>query len=73
MGYTQGNDYIKWNVEETIVASQMQQRECDVVIRAGEWTTNTITKPGKRIYVNRQTVNIPNDIPIRNDKDGKGF
>lgn len=73
IGYTQGNDYIKWNIDSTIVASQMQQRECDIVIRAGEWTTNTIAKPGKRIYVNGQTVNIPNDIPIRNDGDGKGF
>lgn len=46
-----------------------QKRDCEVVIRAGEYQG----KAGKRIYVNSCTVNLPDDIPIRNDRDGKGF
>jgi N-acetylmuramoyl-L-alanine amidase len=57
-------EYIKYSIIET---DAMQHT--DIVIRAGEY----IGKPGKRIYINNQTVHLPNDIPIRNDKDGKGF
>jgi hypothetical protein len=46
-----------------------QYRQCEVVIRAGEYEG----KCGKRIYINNCTVNIPDDIPVRNDGDGKGF
>ena len=60
-------DYIKFYIGETKQVSQM--RQCDIVVRAGEYQG----KCGKRIYVNNQTLNIPNDIPIRNDNDGKGF
>ena len=73
VGNAQSNDYIKWSTSSTITTSQMQQRKCDIIVRAGEWTTNEIAKPGKRVYINGQTVNVPNDIPIRNDNDGKGF
>ena len=59
---TSDNNYI-------VEAQTIQQRSCEIIIRAGEYEG----KPGKRIYVNNQTLNIPNDIPIRNDNDGKGF
>lgn len=45
------------------------QRKCEVIIRAGEYKG----KPGKRIYLNNQTVKLPKDIPLRNDGDGNGF
>ena len=64
------NDHFSWRVEpghtETMV---VQQRQCEVIIRAGEYQG----KAGKRIYVNNSTVNLPDDIPVRNDGDGKGF
>jgi hypothetical protein len=69
IGYTQGNDYIKWNVNETIVASQMQQRECQVVIRVGEYEG----KPGKRVYLDDIGLyfkDIPADIKIHKDNRG---
>ena len=47
----------------------MQQRQCEVIVRAGEYQG----KAGKRIYINNTTVNLPDDIPVRNDGDGKGF
>ena len=59
-----GKDYIKYSIIET---DSIQHT--DIVIRAGEY----IGKPGKRIYINNQTVHLPDDIPIRNDGDGKGF
>lgn len=46
-----------------------QYRQYEVIIRAGEYEG----KCGKRIYINNCTVNIPDDIPVRNDGDGKGF
>lgn len=46
-----------------------QAEHVQVVVRVGEYEG----KPGKRVYINGETVNIPNDIPIRNDRDGKGF
>ena len=62
--FAQSNkDYI------SVTVMNQQQRECDVVIRAGEYQG----KAGKRIYINNSTVNIPSDIPVRNDNDGKGF
>ena len=73
IGYTQSNDYIKWEVDNTIETIQIQQRKYDVIIRAGEWANETTAKPGKRAYVNNQSINIPSDIPLRNDHDGKGF
>ena len=73
IGYTQSNDYIKWDVGNTIEVTQIQQRQYDVIIRAGEWANETTAKPGKRAYVNNQSINIPSDIPLRNDHDGKGF
>ena len=63
--YRVENDYI----EITVDSMQQQYRQCDVIVRAGEY----YGKPGKRIYVNNATVTIPDDIPIRNDYDGKGF
>jgi hypothetical protein len=57
-------DYIKYSIIETDAI-----HHTDIVIRAGEY----IGKPGKRIYINNQTVHLPDDIPIRNDRDGKGF
>lgn len=73
IGYTQSNDYIKWDVGNIIEVTQIQQRKYDVIIRAGEWANETTAKPGKRAYVNNQSINIPSDIPLRNDHDGKGF
>ena len=69
-GHALSDDYFTWKVEpdhtETMV---VQQRQCEVIIRAGEYQG----KAGKRIYVNNSTVNLPSDIPVRNDGDGKGF
>ena len=64
--YTVEKDYIEVTVE---TIQQVPQRQCEVIIRAGEYQG----KAGKRIYVNSTTVRLPNDIPIRNDGDGKGF
>ena len=60
----QDNEYIHYEVIEL-----SSYRQTDIVIRAGEY----IGKPGKRIYINNQTVSLPDDIPVRNDYDGKGF
>ena len=62
------NDYFTYTVGEVTVET-MQQRQCEVVIRAGEYQN----KAGKRIYINNSTVKLPSDIPVRNDNDGKGF
>ena len=62
------DDFVNIKVEETIETMAIQ-RQCEVIIRAGEYEG----KAGKRIYVNNTTVNLPNDIPVRNDRDGKGF
>ena len=64
--YTVEKDYINISVE---TMSQAPQRQCEVVVRAGEYQG----KAGKRIYVNNTTVRLPDDIPVRNDGDGKGF
>jgi N-acetylmuramoyl-L-alanine amidase len=61
-----GIDFINIKVQQTM---SVQQREYEVIIRAGEYQG----KAGKRIYVNNSTVNLPSDIPVRNDNDGKGF
>ena len=61
------DQFIRYTIGDVQQVSQM--RQCEVVIRAGEY----MGKSGKRIYVNGQTLNIPDDIPIRNDNDGKGF
>ena len=69
IGYTQGNDYIKWNVDSTIVASQMQQREYQLVLRVGEYEG----KPGKRVYLDDIGLyfkDIPTDIRIHKDNRG---
>lgn len=62
------DQYIKYEII-TEAARVEQVRNCEVVVRVGEYQG----KSGKRIYVNNQTLNIPNDIPIRNDNDGQGF
>ena len=62
----EGIDFINIKVQQTM---SVQQREYEVIIRAGEYQG----KAGKRIYVNNSTVNLPSDIPVRNDNDGKGF
>lgn len=66
--FNYANDYDYIN-EPICIEAINQVRQSEIVIRAGEY----IGKPGKRIYINNQTVNIPDDIPIRNDNDGKGF
>ena len=68
------DDYIKYRVIENNYSIKQASnvtapRQCEVVIRVGEYQG----KAGKRIYINSQTVRIPDDIPIRNDHDGKGF
>jgi hypothetical protein len=50
-------------------AIENYERQCEIIVRAGEYEG----KAGKRIYVNNCTVNLPDDIPVRNDGDGKGF
>ena len=68
MGYTQDN-YIKWNVENTIEVSQMQQRECQIVIRVGEYEG----KAGKRVYledIGLYFKDIPTDIKLHRDNRG---
>lgn len=62
------DDFVNIKVEDAIDAMAIQ-RQCEVIIRAGEYEG----KAGKRIYVNNTTVNLPSDIPVRNDGDGKGF
>ena len=62
----EGIDFINIKTQQTM---SVQQREYEVIIRAGEYQG----KAGKRIYVNNSTVNLPSDIPVRNDNDGKGF
>lgn len=67
---TSDTEYIKVTVmEETVETIAVQPRLCDIVIRVGEYEG----KAGKRIYINNQTVNLPDDIPVRNDGDGNGF
>lgn len=61
-----GIEFINAKTQQTM---SVQQREYEVIIRAGEYQG----KAGKRIYVNNSTVRLPNDIPVRNDNDGKGF
>ncbi len=63
--YAQNNK----TTEIETVRINSQYRQCEVVIRAGEYEG----KYGKRIYINNCTINIPDDIPVRNDGDGKGF
>lgn len=49
------------------------EKNIDVVVRCGEWFNeeNNEIKAGKRIYIsNINFLNIPNDIPIRYDKNG---
>lgn len=62
----EGIDFINIKTQQTM---SVQQREYEVIIRAGEYQG----KAGKRIYVNNSTVKLPSDIPVRNDNDGKGF
>lgn len=68
----------KVNAEEKVTVSFVDRpkvveawriRDCDVVVRIGEFEG----KAGKRIYVNSEVLHIPDDIPVRNDGDGKGF
>ncbi len=66
MSYTVEKDYINISVE---TMAQAPQRQCEVIVRAGEYQG----KAGKRIYINSATVKLPDDIPVRNDGDGKGF
>lgn len=64
------SEFIRFTViEEPVEVSTIQARQCEVVIRVGEYQG----KAGKRIYVNNTTVSLPDDIPVRNDNDGKGF
>lgn len=58
--------------EETIDTMAPVQRECDIVIRVGEWGNETTCKPGKRIYIDNgiSWSKIPTDIPIRKDNEG---
>lgn len=62
------NNYDQAN-NSTCIETMAPARQCEIIIRAGEY----VGKPGKRIYINNQTVNLPDDIPVRNDHDGKGF
>ena len=70
-------DYIKYSIDDEYIRYQVIEEvghfnnvhQADIVIRAGEYQG----KSGKRIYINNSTVNLPDDIPVRNDNDGKGF
>lgn len=66
--YSIDDNYIRYQVIEE-VGHFNNVHQADIVIRAGEYQG----KSGKRIYVNNTTVHLPDDIPIRNDHDGKGF
>ena len=71
-GTSYADDYFTWSVEPNTQIETMAtvpQRQCEVIVRAGEYQG----KAGKRIYVNNTTVKLPDDIPVRNDGDGKGF
>ena len=67
---THADEYFTYKViEDYTVETIAMQRQYEVIIRAGEYEG----KSGKRIYINNTTINIPDDIPVRNDNDGKGF
>lgn len=52
-----------------------QQRDCDILIRVGEWGNETTVKKGKRVYIDNGVSwkRIPTDIPIRKDEQGRHF
>jgi hypothetical protein len=64
------NEYIKVTVVQEEVQSAIaiqQNRECDIVIRVGEYNG----KAGKRVYIdNLSWALIPTDIPIHKDNEG---
>ena len=67
---THADEYFTYKViEDYTIETIAMQRQHEVIIRAGEYEG----KSGKRIYINNSTINIPDDIPVRNDNDGKGF
>ncbi len=60
--------FCKYTVQEKVI-DVMQQRQCEIVIRAGEYSN----KPGKRIYLSDVDVrfrDIPTDIKIHTDSRG---
>jgi hypothetical protein len=70
IAFGEQKDFIRYTIiEDTAAVETMNQRQCEVIVRAGEYQG----KAGKRIYINNQTVKLPDDIPVRNDGDGKGF
>ena len=69
------NEYINYKVgtqvEQSIETevSAWQQRECDVIVRVGEFNA----KSGKRVYLDQVDIrwkDIPTDIPIHRDSEG---
>jgi hypothetical protein len=66
-GTSLDDQYIKYKIyDDTLPVTQM--RDCEVIIRAGEHQG----KAGKRVYLEGRDLNIPEDVPLRNDYDGKG-
>ena len=58
-------EYCKATVGE-IETVKMEQQTPDIVVRVGEYDG----KPGKRVYINPNAINIPDDIPIHADENG---
>lgn len=68
ISYGEEREYIKLTVLEDnpkpveVIAPAVP----DIVVRPGEYDG----KPGKRVYINPNTVNVPADIPIKVDQHG---
>lgn len=70
---TYADDFIRISVKEEVETMAPQQRQCDIVIRVGEWGNNSTCKPGKRVYIDNLDLkwkDISTDIPIRKDSQG---
>ena len=54
------------------IAAWNATRKTDIIIRVGEWASDTAIKEGKRVYLlDSQLDSLPDDILIREDEKGK--
>lgn len=68
ISYGEEREYIKLTVEneESKPVEVIAPATPDIVVRPGEYDG----KPGKRVYVNPNTIDIPADIPVKLDQNG---
>lgn len=77
--FANNQEYFNYHVGNNIQVEQSveswRQRDCDVIIRVGEWGNETTVKDGKRVYIDEGVSwkRIPTDIPIRTDEQGGHF